>query len=82
MLTELAWIDWLQWPAMLATLAAAWLVGAHSEIRRNWGFWVFLLSNALWIVWAVYSGSWALLVLQLGLAIMNVRGAKKTADAA
>lgn len=75
------WIDLLQWPAMVATLAAAWLVGSTHDARRNWGFWVFLLSNALWVAWGVYSGSWALVVLQVGLAAMNVRGAKKTADA-
>ncbi len=74
------WIDHLQWPAMVATLAAAWLIGSTHEHRRNWGFWIFLLSNALWIAWGSFSAAWALVILQLGLAALNVRGAKKTAD--
>lgn len=76
------WIDWVQWPAMVATLAAAWLVGSGQDGRRNLGFWVFLSSNALWIVWGAYTGGWALVVLQLGLAAMNIRGARKTAQVA
>ena len=34
------WIDLLQWPAMLATVLAAWLVGSNRPGRRNLGFWV------------------------------------------
>ncbi|HVR53413.1 MAG TPA: hypothetical protein VMS38_27060 [Pseudorhodoferax sp.] len=67
----------VQWPAMAASLAAAWLVASASERRRAHGFWVFLLSNVLWIVWGTHTGGWALVALQLGLAAMNVRGLKK-----
>ncbi|MEZ5738250.1 MAG: hypothetical protein R3E68_01500 [Burkholderiaceae bacterium] len=74
------WIDLLQWPAMAATLVAAWLIAASSDARRNWGFWLFLVSNALWIAWGLYAGAYALIGLQLGLAVLNVRGAHKTAD--
>ncbi len=73
-------IDHLQWPAMIVTLSAAWLIGARSMHRRNWGFWLFLLSNVLWIVWGAFSAAWALVVLQAGLAAMNIRGARKTDD--
>ena len=75
-------IDLLQWPATAATIGAAWLVASESSLRRNVGFWIFLLSNALWIVWAVHAAAPALIVLQLGLAAMNIRGAIKTARAA
>lgn len=75
------WIDLLQWPAMVASLIAAWLVASSSETRRGWGFWVFLASNALWIAWGVFTQGWALVALQVGLAIMNIRGLKKN-DAA
>ncbi len=71
-------LDILQWPAMAVTLLAAWLVASQSERRRNTGFWVFLLSNVLWVAWGVYSQAYALVVLQVGLAAMNIRGAKKT----
>ena len=75
-------IDLLQWPAPAATIGAAWLVASESSLRRNVGFWIFLLSNALWIVWAVHVAAPALIVLQLGLAAINIRGAIKTARAA
>lgn len=66
-------IDFLQWPAMAVTLAAAFLVGARHARRRIFGFYTFILSNALWIVWGVHDGAWALITLQLGLLAMNVR---------
>jgi len=71
----------VQWPAMLVTVAAAWLTGSQAKRRRNWGFWSFLASNALWIVWGWYAHAWALIVLQLFLAAMNLRGAKKNQPA-
>lgn len=74
------WLNALQWPAMVVTLAAAYLIGSDRKRRRNWGFWLFLASNALWIAWGAYSSAWALIVLQIGLAVMNVRGARKTDD--
>ena len=70
-------LDWLQWPAMAVTVAAAWLVASKSEAKRAVGFWVFLGSNALWIVWGVAASAHALIVLQLFLAVMNIRGAAK-----
>ncbi len=41
------------------------------------GFWVFLLSNVLWIAWGWHDGAYALIALQLGLAALNVRGVLK-----
>lgn len=73
-------IDWLQWPAMAVTIAAAWLVGSQREYRRKLGFWTVLVSNLLWIVWGLYDGAWALIVLQLGLAAMNIRGTIKNTE--
>ncbi|AVJ29290.1 hypothetical protein [Achromobacter spanius] len=69
--------DFLQWPAMAASLAAAWLVASRSAGRRNAGFWVFLASNVLWVAWGLHDDAWALIALQLGLAILNVRGVLK-----
>lgn len=70
-------MDLLQWPAMAVTLAAAWLVASQHRRRRNWGFWLFLLSNGLWIAWGLHAAAPALIVLQLGLAALNIRGARK-----
>ena len=72
------WLNLLQWPAMVVTVGASWLVGATHEGRRNAGFWIFLLSNALWLVWAVFEGAPALVALRLVLAAMNIRGALKS----
>ena len=66
-------LDLLQWPAMAVTLVAAFLVGARHAKKRIVGFWTFIASNALWIVWGVHDGAWALIALQAGLAAMNVR---------
>lgn len=73
-------IGWIQWPAFAASLAAAWLVGSKSSRRRNYGFWVFLASNVLWIVWGLGTSAWALIALQVGLAALNVRGLFKTEE--
>ena len=72
------WLDLLQWPAMVVTIAASWFVASKLSARRNVGFWLFLVSNAMWVVWAASAAAYALIVLQIGLAIMNIRGAAKT----
>ncbi|CAN5408469.1 hypothetical protein BH09PSE5_BH09PSE5_02720 [soil metagenome] len=72
------YFDLIQWPAMAVTVIASWLVASKTESHRNWGFWVFLASNALWVIWGIYTSAWALVTLQLCLVVMNVRGAMKT----
>jgi len=67
----------IQWPAMAVTVVAAWLVGSRTKKRRAIGFWVFLASNVLWIIWGVPAHAYALIVLQVALAAMNIRGAGK-----
>jgi hypothetical protein len=44
------YLDLLQWPAMLVTITAAWLVASSTKRKRTIGFWVFLVSNVLWSV--------------------------------
>lgn len=67
----------LQWPAMVVTIAAAWLIASQSRYKRQAGFWCFLLSNVLWIIWGWHDGAYALIVLQVALAVLNIRGARK-----
>jgi hypothetical protein len=70
-------INWLQWPAMLATVIAAWLIASLDLRRRTIGFWCFIVSNLLWTIWGWHTGAWALIALQVCLAVMNIRGIKK-----
>ena len=65
------YVDWVQWPAILLTAAAAWLVGSRSWRKRNLGFLIFLLSNILWVAWGWYARAYALIILQVCLAALN-----------
>jgi hypothetical protein len=67
-------LDLLQWPAMLATVVASWCVASNQRRKRVAGFWTFLVSNALWAAWGWHTQAVALVVLQLCLAAMNIRG--------
>lgn len=73
-------LNTIQWPAMLVTVVAAWMVASQRKFKRNWGFWLFLLSNVLWIIWGLGDGAYALIVLQLCLAFLNIRGAFKNSS--
>jgi hypothetical protein len=70
--------DLLQWPAMLVTLLATWLVASNAKPRRHIGFWLYIASNVLWASWGLAAQAHALIVLQAGLAFLNIRGMRKT----
>jgi TctA family transporter len=72
-----ALLDFTQWPAMVVTLVAAWLVASQSRRKRSWGFWCFTASNLLWVAWGLHAQAWALIALQVGLFGLNLRGASK-----
>lgn len=72
----------LQWPAMLVTIVASWWVASRSGKKRKAGFWIFLLSNLLWILWGWADHAYALILLQLCLTVMNIRGVMKNEDSA
>ena len=74
------WVNWIQWPAMVVTVVAAWMIASRRKFQRNWAFWLFLLSNGLWVMWGLHDRAYALILLQVALAIMNVRGALKTKE--
>ena len=74
-------LDLIQWPAMVVSVVAAWLVAAQSKTRRNHGFWWFLVSNVLWIIWGWHTKAWALVALQFSLAALNIRGVRKNDSA-
>lgn len=67
-------IDLIQWPAMILTIVGAWLVASQSKKKRGVGFWVFLASNVLWVIWGWHDHAYAVILLQIGLVAMNIRG--------
>lgn len=73
----MSYLDWVQWPAMAVTVVAAWLIGSQRPARRMAGFFCFILSNILWVIWGAYAEAYALIVLQICLCSMNLRGFKK-----
>lgn len=73
------WLDLAQWPAMATTLIAAWMVASTTARRREQGFYWFSASNALWAIWGLNAGAYALVLMQVGLFALNVRGVMKAA---
>jgi hypothetical protein len=73
-------LDLLQWPAMVVTVAASWFVASRSKTRRRTGFWLFLVSNVLWVTWGLHAHAYALVTLQFCLAAMNIRGERRNAE--
>jgi len=74
-------VDLVQWPAMLVTVIAAYFVASNHPRRRLIGFWLYLVSNVLWVCWGVASRAYALIALQVCLAAMNIRGQRKSSAA-
>ena len=72
-----AGLNFLQWPAMVTTLISAWLVASQSKQKRGLGFWSFIISNVLWVLWGWHDGAYALILMQIGLLFLNIRGAIK-----
>ena len=62
---------------MAITVLAAWLVASRSARKRVIGFWCFIASNVLWVVWGLHDHAYALVGLQFCLAAMNIRGVYK-----
>lgn len=71
------WLDLVQWPAMLVTVAASLAGRPRRQRRREIGVWVFLASNALWVAWGLHTQAYALVGLQACLAALNIHGAHK-----
>jgi len=68
----------LQWPGMAVNVLSVWLLTSKTKGKRHSGFILSLFSNLLWGIWGVYAEALAVLLLQIALATLNVRGARKT----
>jgi len=73
-------LDLLQWPAMGVTLLASWMLASKQAGKRMVGFWLFVLSNLLWIAWGWGDEAYALIALQVGLIALNIRGILKNEE--
>jgi hypothetical protein len=62
---------------MLVTVLAAYFIASRSPHKRTIGFWCFLASNVLWVIWGFHDHAWALIGLQFCLAALNIRGVYK-----
>lgn len=67
----------LDWPAMAISLLAAWVMASRKAEKRVWAFWMYLTGNIMWIAWGWGEEAWALIVLNLALMALNVRGIYK-----
>lgn len=74
---DLSYLQFVQWPAMVVTLLAAWLMTFRNARRRLWAFRLFVLSNVLWIVWGLASDAYSLVLLQVGLFLINFKGVEE-----
>lgn len=64
----------LEWPAMAISLAAAYLLASQKPEKRIIAFWLLIVGNVMWIAWGWGEDAWALIALNLGLMVLNVRG--------
>ena len=67
------YLAYLEWPAMLITLAAAWWMGSTKPLKRIVAFCMLIVGNLMWIGWGWGDEAWALIALNVGLLALNVR---------
>ena len=58
------------------------MVGGLAETTQTQRRFLDFSSNLLWIVWGWYAHAYALIILQICLAAINIRGAQKNDPAA
>lgn len=73
-------LSMLEWPAMAISLAAAWLIASKDPKKRIWAFWMLIAGNVLWIGWGWGDTAYALIALNAGLLVLNIRGIVKNEE--
>ncbi len=63
----------LEWTGAFLGLSGAALLATHHRYC-GWGFLAFLISNLCWIGYAVLTGAFGLLVMQLGFMLTSAVG--------
>lgn len=64
---------YLEWPAMVISLAAAWWLGSKKPEKRIIAFSLLIVGNLMWIAWGWGDEAWALIALNVGLMALNIR---------
>lgn len=72
MLEEL--LGFLQWPALVLAVVGAPLVASGVPRRVAAGFTLWAVSNVCWILWAVTTGTWSVLLMQAYFLITSLAG--------
>lgn len=67
-------LSWLQWPAMAVTICATMFTASLGKHKREIGFWMLLAGNVLWSVWGWHDRAYALIAMQVALAVLNIYG--------
>lgn len=71
----------LEWPAMAISLVAAYLLGSINPTKRIVAFVMLIIGNVMWIGWGCGSDAMALIALNVGLMVLNVRAIFKNEHA-
>ncbi len=59
----------LSWGGCLLLLLGLKLIGD----KKISGFYIALIAEALWIIWGIFAGAWALVVMSIVLSVMYAR---------
>ena len=74
-------LPFLEWPAMAISLVAAYLLGSVKPGKRIVAFVMLIIGNLLWIGWGWGNEAKALIALNVGLMVLNVRAIFKNEEA-
>lgn len=66
--------DFMQWPASFFSILGSWFISNDSVRQRWWGFFLFLLANFCWIIWAIPASAWAVVLTQILYVVLSIRG--------
>lgn len=69
-----ALLHFLQWPALVLAIAGAPLVASGIQRRVYVGFTLWLASNLCWIVWALSTATWSVLLMQVYFLFTSLAG--------
>ena len=67
-------LNLLQWPALVLAIAGAPLVASGVSRRVYVGFTLWTVSNLCWIAWALTTGTWSVLLMQVYFLFTSLAG--------